>query len=91
MVRNLLYVNNKNKNVQLILEMGGASLRVVCALTCHSGFTSVCLPIYSWMQHELCAFHGRLSTARKKYNSQISGIAWRENTHQKTVGTLVSL
>lgn len=76
MLMNHLHVNNKNKQVLLILEMGGASLRVVCALTCHSGFTSVCLPVYSWMQQEWCVFHSRVCTASQIYNSQISSIAW---------------
>lgn len=76
MLMNHLHVNNKNKQVLLILEMGGASLRVVCALTCHSGFTSVCLPVYSWMQQEWCVFHSRVCTASRIHNSQISRIAW---------------
>lgn len=91
MLRNHLHVNNKNKQVLLFLEMVGASLRVVCALTYHSGFTSACLPVYSWIQQEWCAFYGRVHTASKKHNSQISSITWRQNTHQKPVGTLVSL
>lgn len=80
-------MNNKNKQVLLILELGGVSLRVVCASTCHGGFTSVCLPVYSWLQP---AFHP-VCTVSKKYNLQISSVVGRQNTHQKTVGTLVSL
>lgn len=64
MLRNHPHMNNKNKQLLCVLEMGGASLRVICALTCHRGFTSVCLPVYSWMQQERCAFHGRLYPRR---------------------------
>lgn len=75
-------LNNKNKQVLLILELGGASLRVVCASTCHGGFTSVCLPVYSWLQPEQPPFHP-VCTVSKKYNLQISSVVGRLNTHQK--------
>lgn len=85
LLRNHLHVNNKNKQVLLLLELGGASLRVVCASTCHGGFTSVCLPVYSWLQWEQPAFHP-VCTVSKKYNLQISSVVGRQNTHQKNCG-----
>lgn len=82
LLKNHLHVNNKNKQVLLILELGGASLRVVFASTCRGGFTSVCLPVYSWLQREQPAFHP-VCTVSKKYNLQISSVVGRQSTIKK--------